>query len=162
MIEKIVKLCEEPAGTRETRYCATSLESMVDFISSHLGTNNILAMSTEVEKETPEAQTYIIEEVKEKTNGKGIVCHKAAYPYAVHVCHDFGNSRTFKVSMVGADGTKVNAVSICHENTAAMNPKALPFQLLNIKPGGKPFCHFILDDQVAVVPAQDATQVAEN
>ncbi|CAN4076565.1 unnamed protein product [Withania somnifera] len=162
MIMKTIKMCEDPAGNGEEKYCATSLESMVDFTSSHLGTNKISAMSTEVEKETPEVQTYTIEEVKEKANGKGLICHKVAYPYAVHFCHDVGSTRTFMVSMVGADGTKVNAVSVCHEDTASMNPKALPFQLLNVKPGDKPICHFILDDQIALVPSQEATQVAKN
>ncbi|XP_059288222.1 BURP domain-containing protein 17-like [Lycium ferocissimum] len=162
MIKKTIRMCEEPAGNGEEKYCATSLESMVDFTSSYLGTNNIIALSTVVEKETPEVQTYTIEEVKEKANGKGVICHKLAYPYAVHYCHSVGSTRTFMVSMVGSDGTKVNAVSECHEDTATMNAKALPFQLLNVKPGDKPICHFILDDQIALVPSQDATQVAEN
>ncbi|XP_060171532.1 BURP domain-containing protein 5-like [Lycium barbarum] len=162
MINKTIKMCEDPAGNGQKRYCATSLESMVDFTTSFLGTNNILAISTELENETPEVQTYTINEVKEKANGKGVICHKVGYPYAVHYCHEEGSStRTFQVSMVGADGTKVNAVSVCHEDTASMNP-ALSFQLLNVKPGEKPICHFILDDQIALVPSQDATQVAEN
>ncbi|XP_049376627.1 BURP domain-containing protein 17-like [Solanum stenotomum] len=159
-IKKTIKMCEEPAGNGEVKHCATSLESMVDFTLSHLGTNNIIAISTEVEKETPEVQTYTIEKVEEKANGKGVVCHKVAYPYALHFCHDVGSSRTFMVSMVGADGTKVNAVSVCHEDTASMNPKALPFQLLNVKPGDKPICHFTLDDQIALFPSQNA--LAEN
>ncbi|MCD9558472.1 hypothetical protein HAX54_015858 [Datura stramonium] len=150
VINKTIKMCEEPAGNGEVKYCATSLESMVDFTLSHLGTNNILAISTEVEKQTPEVQTYTIEEVKEKAKGKGVVCHKVAYPYAVHLCHDVGSTKTFVVSMLGADGTKVNAVSVCHEDTASMNPKALPFQLLNVKPGDKPICHFTLDDQIVL------------
>ncbi|XP_019248232.1 PREDICTED: BURP domain-containing protein 3-like [Nicotiana attenuata] len=163
MIKKTIKMCEEPAGNGEKKYCATSLESMVDFATSHLGTNNIIALSTEVEKETPQVQIYTIEEVKEKANGKGVICHKIGYPYAVHFCHDVGSTRTFMVSMVGADGTKVNAVAECHEDTSLMNPKALPFQLLNVKPGDKPICHFILDDQIAlVIPSRDGTQVAEN
>ncbi|KAL3330538.1 hypothetical protein AABB24_034391 [Solanum stoloniferum] len=159
-IKKTIKMCEEPAGNGEIKHCATSLESMIDFTLSHLGTNNIIAISTEVEKETPEVQTYTIERVEEKANGKGVVCHKVAYPYAVHFCHDVGSTRTFMVSMVGADGTKVNAVSVCHEDTASMNPKALPFQLLNVKPGDKPICHFTLDDQIALFPSQNA--LAEN
>ncbi|NBG67232.1 BURP domain-containing protein, partial [Acidiluteibacter ferrifornacis] len=87
MVKKTIKMCEGPAGNGEKKYCATSLESMVDFTTSHLGTNKILAISTEVEKETPEVQTYTIEEVTEKANGKGVICHKVAYPYAVHFCH---------------------------------------------------------------------------
>lgn len=163
MIKKTVQLCEQPAADGEIRYCATSLESIIDFTSSHLGTNNILAIHTEVEKETPEEQTYIIQKVKEKANGKCVICHKVPYPYAVHFCHDVGSTRAFRVSMVGADGTKVNAVSVCHEDTASMNPKALVFQLLNIKPGDKPICHFILDDQIALFPSQNAVlQMAED
>nr|AYN06995.1 capsicumin precursor peptide [Capsicum annuum] len=162
VIKRTVELCEQPAADGEIKYCATSLESIIDFASSRLETNNILAIHTEVEKETPVLQTYTIKEVKEKANGKCVICHKVPYPYAVHFCHDVGSTRAFRVTMVGADGTKVNAVSVCHEDTASMNPKALVFQLLNIKPGDKPICHFIMDDQIALFPSQNAVlQMAE-
>nr|BAP00548.1 BURP domain-containing protein 17-like [Solanum melongena] len=163
MIGKTIKLCEGPAGNGEVKYCATSLESMIEFTLSHVGTNNIIAISTEVEKETPEVQTYTIEKVEEKANGKGVICHKVAYPYAVHYCHDVGSTRVFMVSMVGADGTKVNGVSVCHEDTTPMNPEALPFQLLNVKPGEKPICHFTLDDQIVLFPSPNVLlQVTDN
>ncbi|KAK4337997.1 hypothetical protein RND71_042484 [Anisodus tanguticus] len=41
-ILKTIKMCEEPAGDGEVKYCATSLESMVDFTSSQLGTKQFL------------------------------------------------------------------------------------------------------------------------
>ncbi|KAJ8644715.1 hypothetical protein MRB53_006463 [Persea americana] len=51
MMETITE-CEEPAVKGETKYCATSLESMVDFAKSKLGAN-IKALATETKKEAP-------------------------------------------------------------------------------------------------------------
>ncbi|XP_060215841.1 BURP domain protein RD22-like [Lycium barbarum] len=49
-IEKTIKLCEEPeVKHKEMKTCATSLESMVDFGISVLGTNDILAITSEVQ-----------------------------------------------------------------------------------------------------------------
>ncbi|MCD9645381.1 hypothetical protein HAX54_034237 [Datura stramonium] len=46
-IKKTIELCEEPeVKHKEKRTCATSLESMVDFGLTILGTNNIMAITS--------------------------------------------------------------------------------------------------------------------
>ncbi|XP_060215842.1 BURP domain protein RD22-like [Lycium barbarum] len=151
-IEKSIKLCEEPeVKHKEKKTCATSLESMVDFGISVLGTNNILAITSEVQGETQESQQYTIEQVQQIADGDNMVCHKLNYAYALHYCHVGGSTKTFMVSMVGTDGTKVKALSVCHKDTSFWNPKAFPFVSLNVKPG-TPICHFLQDDQIVFVP----------
>ncbi|XP_060215840.1 BURP domain-containing protein 3-like [Lycium barbarum] len=154
-IEKTIKLCEEP-GTKhkEKKTCVTSLESMVDFGLSVLGTNKIVAITSEVQGETQKSQRYTIEEVQQIADGDNMVCHKLNYAYALHYCHFAGNARTFMVSMVGTDGIKVKAVSVCHKDASFWNPKALPFLVLKVKPGTTPICHFLKDDQILFVPSK--------
>ncbi|CAN4124654.1 unnamed protein product [Withania somnifera] len=152
-IKKAIELCEEPVlKHKEKKTCATSLESMVDFGLSVLGTNNILAITSEVEGETQNSQQYTIEQVEQIGDGDNMVCHKLNYAYALHYCHVGGNTTTFMVSMVGTDGTKVKAVSVCHKDTSFWNPNSFPFVYLKVKPGTTPICHFLQDDQIVFLP----------
>ncbi|XP_059291292.1 BURP domain protein RD22-like [Lycium ferocissimum] len=152
-IEKSIKLCEEPeVKHKEKKTCVTSLESMVDFGVSVLGTNNILAITSEVEGETQKSQRYTIEQVQQIADGDNMVCHKLNYAYALHYCHVGGNTKTFMVSMVGDNGTKVKALSVCHQDTSFWNPNSFPFAFLKVKPGTTPICHFVQDDQIVFVP----------
>nr|XP_029121653.1 BURP domain protein USPL1-like [Elaeis guineensis] len=63
------------------------------------------------------------------------------YAYAVFHCHT-ACAEAYKVSMVGKDGTKVEAVAACHTDTAGFNPEHVAFKVLNVKPGTVPICQF--------------------
>ncbi|OAY83003.1 BURP domain-containing protein 3 [Ananas comosus] len=52
------------------------------------------------------------------------------------------------VKMVGKDGAAVDAAAVCHADTAAWNLKHLAFQVLKVKPGTVPICHFLPQDHV--------------
>ncbi|KAM0005498.1 putative BURP domain-containing protein [Helianthus debilis subsp. tardiflorus] len=54
--------------------------------------------------------------------------------------------------MISADGKKMNAAAVCHIDTSKWNPKHLAFQVLKVKPGTVPVCHFLPEDHVAWVP----------
>lgn len=149
IIKKTIKECEEPGIKGEEKYCATSLESMIDFSISKLG-KNVHAISTETEKET-QLQKYTISGVKKVTDDKAVVCHKLNYVYAVFYCHKAQTTEAFDVSLVGADGTKAKAVAICHKDTSEWNPKHLAFQVLKVKPGTVPVCHFLPEDHIVWV-----------
>lgn len=58
----------------------------------------------------------------------------------------------YKVAMLGENGAKVEAVAVCHKDTTAWNPKHLAFQLLKLKPGNIPVCHFLPKDNLVWVP----------
>ncbi|CAL5431744.1 unnamed protein product [Camellia sinensis] len=148
-IEQTIKECEEPGIKGEEKYCATSLESMVDFCRIRLG-KSIQAISTEVKKETP-LQTYTIEGVKKMASDATVVCHKQNYAYTVFYCHKTQTTKAYKVSMVGVDGAKAEAVAVCHTDTSGWNPKHLAFQVLKVKPGTVPICHFLPEDHIVWV-----------
>ena len=151
VMKETIKECENPGIEGEEKECATSLESMIDFSTSKLG-KNVQAISTEVESQT-QMQKYTIKTgVKKMAGDKSVVCHKQNYAYAIFYCHATQTTRAYTVPLEGADGTNVKAVAVCHTDTSAWNPKHLAFQVLNVKPGTVPVCHFLPQDHVVWFP----------
>lgn len=151
MMEETIKECENPSNRGEEKYCANSLESMIDFSTSKLG-KDIQAISTEVENETP-IQKYAIATVVKKMPGeKSVVCHKQNYAYAVFYCHATQATKTYMVPLEGSNGMKAKAIAVCHTDTSTWNPRHLAFQILKVKPGTVPVCHFLPEDHIVWVP----------
>ncbi|CAL8996881.1 unnamed protein product [Prunus brigantina] len=154
-IKETIEECEAPGIKGEEKYCATSLESMVDFSTSKLGTRNVEAISTEVLERgaTMSMHNYTtMPGLKKLAGDKVVVCHKENYPYAVFFCHAIKQTAAYVLSLKGDDGEKVKAVTICHLDTSEWNPEHLSFQILNVKPGTVPICHFISTDAIVWVP----------
>ncbi|KAG6507514.1 hypothetical protein ZIOFF_032864 [Zingiber officinale] len=142
--------CERPAAPGERKVCATSLESMVDFSVANLGTRRVVAASTSVSKAGTPRQMYTIEGVRKAVaaEGKVVACHAEKYAYAVFYCHTSATARAYTVLLVGADGTKVEAVAVCHTDTAGWNPNHVAFKTLKVSPGTVPVCHYLPEDHV--------------
>ncbi|KAI3823722.1 hypothetical protein L1987_05162 [Smallanthus sonchifolius] len=151
-MKKTINECEGKGMEGEKKYCATSLEAMVDFTISELGTK-VKAVSTEVHaRKRTLLQKYTIEDAKKLASDRAVVCHKQNYLYAVFYCHKTTTTKAYTVSLLGEDGTKAKAVAVCHADTAKWNPKHLAFRVLNVKPGTTPVCHFLPEDHVVWVP----------
>ncbi|KAH0450277.1 hypothetical protein IEQ34_020969 [Dendrobium chrysotoxum] len=150
--EKTLSDCEEAPVAGEKKLCATSLESMVDFARTRLGTSEVVALATEGGGSAGERRVYKIGSVRTvaAAGGKGVVsCHPEAYAYAVFLCHATASSEVYEVEMAAeGGGTGVKAVAVCHTDTAGFNPKHLVFRVLNVKPGTVPVCHFLPQDHV--------------
>ncbi|KAH9620772.1 hypothetical protein KSS87_003300 [Heliosperma pusillum] len=145
-IKETLKECETKGIQGEEKHCVTSLESMLDYVTSNLG-NKVALATNYVEKET-KLQKYVIKGVKYVPGTAAMICHKMNYPYGVFYCHKTDATKTYEVSLVGVDGTKVDAAVICHTNTSTWNPKHLAFQVLKVKPGTTPICHFLPEDHI--------------
>ncbi|KAL3844156.1 hypothetical protein ACJIZ3_001559 [Penstemon smallii] len=163
VMKKTIRECEESGIKGEEKFCATSLESMIDFTTSKLG-HNVEAISTNAQGKRTSSSSSSIKEygitgVKKmssttnKLGGAAVVCHKVEYAYAVFYCHKTDTTVAYEVSMAAVDGSKdVDAVAVCHRDTAAWNPKHLAFQVLKVKPGSVPVCHFLPQDHIVWVP----------
>ncbi|KAM0053570.1 putative BURP domain-containing protein [Helianthus debilis subsp. tardiflorus] len=152
LMKQTLSLCEHKGIEGEEIFCATSLESMVNFCTAKLG-EKVKALSTEVNgKESTLSQKYKIELVRKLGATKSVVCHSQNYAYAVFYCHISVGIRSYAVSLEGEDGTKVKSVAVCHTDTSKWDPKHLAFQLLKITPGTVPVCHFLPEDHVLWVP----------
>lgn len=152
-MNQTLKACEDPAAAGETRYCATSLESMVDFATASLGTREVQVASTEAgEGATPEQIYSVTDDAARLGAGKKVACHARPYAYPVFYCHVARSSRAYLVPLVGENGAKVEAVVVCHADTSGWNPRHVAFKLLKVKPGTVPICHFLPQDHVIWAP----------
>ncbi|KAK4422284.1 BURP domain-containing protein 3 [Sesamum alatum] len=158
VMKKTLQECEEIKSVNgEEKLCATSLESMIDFTTSKLG-KDVDAISTNAVETvrystntTDHLKSYRIVRVKQMPPGKPVVaCHLQEYAYAVFYCHKMETPSTvgYKVWMAAGDGSQAEAVAVCHRDTAAWNPMHLAFEVLKVKPGGVPVCHFLPMDHV--------------
>ncbi|AED93472.1 BURP domain protein RD22 [Arabidopsis thaliana] len=150
MMKKTIEECEARKVSGEEKYCATSLESMVDFSVSKLGKYHVRAVSTEVAKKNAPMQKYKIAAagVKKLSDDKSVVCHKQKYPFAVFYCHKAMMTTVYAVPLEGENGMRAKAVAVCHKNTSAWNPNHLAFKVLKVKPGTVPVCHFLPETHV--------------
>ncbi|XP_077232298.1 uncharacterized protein LOC143868474 [Tasmannia lanceolata] len=146
-VKETLSICEAPASKGENRYCATSLESMVDFITSKLGTN-VQVLTTTVDKETATQEYTVGSGVKKMVGSKSVACHGQSYVYAVFYCHETSDTTAYTVPLVGKDGTTVEAVAVCHKDTSAWSPRFLAFQVLKVKQGSVPICHTVPQDHI--------------
>ncbi|KAK8530070.1 hypothetical protein V6N12_060828 [Hibiscus sabdariffa] len=144
-MEDTLSKCEYAPVKGETKTCATSLESMVDFLSGAFKVtpqDTKFITTTHPTMSTSSLQNYrVLGAPKEIKSSRKVACHPMPYPYAVFFCHydqDSSETRVFKVSMVG-ENTKdrVDAAAVCHMDSASA-------ALLNLtdKQGKSPMCHF--------------------
>lgn len=139
-----LQACESPADGGEIRYCATSLESMIDQVTSTLGTTSVSVLETNVPCNL-NSQRYTITAIpfQSKSGLESVICHRQTYPYAVYYCHKTHHTTAARVSLKGDDGSIGEGVTVCHGDTSAWNAKYFVFNLLNVKPGTAPICHLL-------------------
>ncbi|KDP22142.1 hypothetical protein JCGZ_25973 [Jatropha curcas] len=143
-IEQTLQECEAPIMNGEDKYCATSLESFVDFGVARLG-KKVLVLSNEGEEKNKEQNYRVLNGIK-MLGEEQIVCHKEKYAYVVFYCHTLKATEVYMVPLLGANGRKAKALVICHKDTSAWDPNHIAFQLLKVKPGGPSICHFLYSD----------------
>ena len=144
--------CGSPSAVGEDKYCALSLESMVDFAISKLGTNiNVISSSFAKNKDQ-----YVVDEVK-KIGDKAVMCHRLNFKNVVFYCHQVNATTTYMVPLVALDGTKAKALTVCHHDTRGVDPVVL-YEILKVKPGTVPICHFVGNKAIAWVPDSDVNE----
>ncbi|KAL2254735.1 BURP domain-containing protein BNM2A-like [Sesamum indicum] len=160
-MEDTLRQCETKPIKGETKLCATSLESMLDFTRMILGSETqieILSTSHLTPSNTL-LQKYTIMGIKETPAPKMVACHTMPYPYAVFYCHyQESKSRVFRVSLTGENGDKVEAIAVCHMDTSQWSRNHVSFQVLGTEPGASPICHFFPADNFVCVPSAASMQ----
>ncbi|XVF71466.1 hypothetical protein PTKIN_Ptkin12aG0039700 [Pterospermum kingtungense] len=147
-IKDTLRRCEIKAAKGETKICATSSESMHEFLRNAFGpeANFKLITTSHPAMTTPTLQSYtVLGAPREIESPKKVACHPLPYLYAIYMCHfDVTETRIYKVPLVGDNGDKVDALIVCHMDTSAWSPKHTAFSLLGTKPG-IPVCHAFTD-----------------
>ncbi|KAA3471670.1 dehydration-responsive protein RD22-like [Gossypium australe] len=127
----------------------TFKESFIDLSIATLG-KEIQLLSNQLSKETNNP-LFIIARGMQDMGENELICHKERYPRAVFLCHSINKTTVYKVPLLGRDGTKANVLAVCHKDTSAWSPKHIAFQILKVKPGAVPICHFLAKDTLAWV-----------
>nr|QKI29407.1 BURP domain-containing protein 27 [Populus davidiana x Populus alba var. pyramidalis] len=155
-MEYTLTQCEAAPMEGETKFCATSLESMLDFAQATFGMDTqVKALTTNhLRKSVAPLQNYtLLEEPEEILAPKMIGCHTMPYPYVVYYCHSQeGGNRLFEISLGGEHGDRVQATGVCHMDTSKWDPDNPSFRVLKIKPGTAPVCHVFPADNIVWVP----------
>ncbi|MED6204135.1 hypothetical protein PIB30_006199 [Stylosanthes scabra] len=157
-MEDTLRECESKAIKGEVKFCATSLESMLEFTQTILGIDSdseIRALSTSHKtKSSVTFQNYtMLENIVEIEAPKMVACHTMPYPYAVFYCHSQrSENRVFKVPLEGENGDEVEAMVVCHLDTSEWSSSHPSFRVLGVKPGSSSVCHFFPADNLIFVP----------
>lgn len=156
-MKNTLRQCENKPIKGETKFCATSLESMLDFTRTifGLGVQSKVLATTHLTKSNTHIQNYTVLEIPQEVPApKMVACHTKPYPYAVFYCHyQKSKSKVFKVSLVGENGDRVEAIGVCHLDTSQWSPNHPSFRVLGIEPGTSPVCHFFPADHLVWIPS---------
>uniref|UniRef100_A0A0D9WP93 BURP domain-containing protein n=1 Tax=Leersia perrieri TaxID=77586 RepID=A0A0D9WP93_9ORYZ len=158
-IQSALETCEHHRPIEgEKRACATSIESVVEFAMSVLGTRDLRAFSPDVPaKGAMAGRRYKVAAVRTVAGSKGdtVACHTMRFPYAVFYCHAINPTRVYAVVLESEEGgtlEKMEALVVCHLDTSKFDPKNRLFIEHNLKPGDVSVCHFVSRDSVVWTP----------
>ncbi|XP_076921533.1 BURP domain protein USPL1-like [Bidens hawaiensis] len=155
-MEQTLKQCELEATPGETRFCASSLESMLDSTRGILGMVNLKALTANLHNLSGTLlQRYtFLKEPLEINVSNMVACHTMAYPYTVYYCHgQKGYNRVFEISLGGENGNIIDAVAVCHMDTSKWDSDHVAFRVLGGQPGSSPVCHFLPADNIVWIPS---------
>ncbi|KAL6661209.1 hypothetical protein ACP70R_000593 [Stipagrostis hirtigluma subsp. patula] len=139
-----LRKCETPPLAGEAKFCATSLEALVERAMAALGTRDVRPVTSTLLRAGAPLQRYTVRAVRPVDGASFLACHDEAYPYTVYRCHGTGPARAYMLEMEGArGGGAVTLATVCHTDTSLWNPEHVSFKLLGTKPGGEPICHLM-------------------
>lgn len=151
-MEGTLRQCNIKPIQGETKFCATSLESMLEFTRGILGVGTQVGVLVTVHQNKPSAflQNYTILKIPNEIRFlKMVACHTMPYPYVVFYCHSQETqNKIFRVSLRGDDGDRVEAIAVCHMDTSHWPREHMSFLVLRINPGTIPVCHFFQSDNL--------------
>lgn len=143
-MEETLRTCESPTLAGEAKFCATSLEALVELAMAALGTHDVRAVTSTLPRAGAPLQPYTVRAVRPVEGSSFVACHDEAYPYTVYRCHTTGPARAYMVDMEGTrGGGALTVATVCHTDTSRWNPEHVSFKLLGTKPGGAPVCHLM-------------------
>ncbi|KAI3908471.1 hypothetical protein MKX01_009273 [Papaver californicum] len=144
IINEIIMDCEEPAIENEEKYCATLLESLVEYGTSKFG-KTVNVMTTVIVGDKGQRTRMMKQQYVVRSGLRPIVSDNLIVFLLSHT------TRAYVVPLVGADGTKIKAAAVCHKDTTKWDPDHVAFQVLKVKPGAVPICHFLTEDNIVWV-----------
>ncbi|PSS26055.1 BURP domain protein [Actinidia chinensis var. chinensis] len=162
-MEYTLSQCEMEPLKGETKFCATSLEAMLDSTRGIFGlaTKFQVLTTKHLSNHTVLLQNYTILGVpRVVATKKMLACHTMPYPYAVYYCHgQDGDHKLYELVLGGDNGERVEAVGVCHVDTSQWDPDHVAFRVLKTSPGKSPVCHFFPAENLIWVASPTITNL---
>lgn len=157
-MEETLYMCDlPPSAAGQAKFCATSLEALVEGSMAALGTRNIRPVISDLPRSGAPKQPYTVRSVRQVDGSSFASCHDHAYPYTVYMCHNTPSTKAYMVELEGArSGLVVTVAAICHADTTHWNSDHVSFKILGTKPGGTPICHYLPYGHTVWVNSMDA------
>lgn len=164
-MQETLSECERNPIKGEIKTCATSTESMSQFLQTIFGSDTpVTSLSTthlqRSDDDDARVHEYAIVGIKEIPAPKMVACHTVPYAYTVFYCHyQDSENRVYRVSLVDEnEGDRVEAIAVCHMDTSHWGRGHVAFRMLGVEPGSTPVCHFFPADNFVWVPTPAAIQ----
>ncbi|KAF5812351.1 putative BURP domain-containing protein [Helianthus annuus] len=128
-MQQTLKQCELEATPGETRFCASSLESMLDLTRGIMGMVKLKALTTNIHNLSNtllQEYTFLNE------------------PLEINVSN---------MVAWGENGNIVDAIAVCHMDTSNWDSDHVAFRVLGVQPGSSPVCHFLPADNIVWIPS---------
>lgn len=129
--------CEEKPAVGETKTCSTSIEGMIEFVVSNLGSSDNVELVSHPALTGDSGKkarvTKVVQRLSSPSNRPPLSCHLLVYPYGVFYCHSINGTLTFSMELevLEKNGNMYNATALCH-----------PY----VQSKGSVYCHLILGD----------------
>lgn len=155
-MEYTLTQCELEPMRGETKFCASSFESLFDSTRGVFGLETrVRGMATRYPRSfKTQLQNYtILEEPNKIWAPKILSCHTMPYPYLVFYCHSqMSDNMLYEVVLDGANRDRVKALAICHLDTSEWDRDHIVFRVLGVEPGASSVCHFYPADNLVLIP----------
>jgi hypothetical protein len=143
-LDFVTTICDNATSLEgEERICPTSLESFVDFLSSHVGPDvQVLTSSPRpriVMGPMKITNFTLHHSVEDKLSV--VICHILNFPSQMYMCHSVPDTKVVEATMTDAEGVEIQATGICHLDTKMWSPGHQSFRILGTQPG-TPVCHW--------------------
>ncbi|KAK6235522.1 hypothetical protein SCA6_010859, partial [Theobroma cacao] len=125
---------------RELKLDNTAINETIYFFQKDLRPGKMIWVFQNLEKISSCYQLSL--EKKQKTHSllfvrecktwekRSLFATRLKYPRAVYLCHAIHKTEVYKVPLVGIDGTKADAVAVCHKDISGWNPMHSALQIL--------------------------------
>lgn len=150
MIGDSLSECERAPSKGEIKRCVGSLEDMIDFATSILGSNVTVRSTENVNGSNNNVLVGLVKEINGGNVTESVSCHQSLFPYLLYYCHLVPNIRIYEANLLDPKSkVKINhGVAICHLDTTAWSPTHGAFMTLGFGPGQIEVCHWIFENDM--------------
>ncbi|XP_057806252.1 polygalacturonase 1 beta-like protein 3 [Salvia miltiorrhiza] len=142
--------CVRAPSPGETKRCVASVEDVIDFAVSILGSDVVVRTTETVEGSGREVMIGEVEGVNGGRVTKSVSCHQSLYPYLLYYCHSVPKVRVYEADILEVETkARINhGTAICHLDTSTWSPRHGAFVALGSEPGKIEVCHWIFENDM--------------